>query len=96
MIVEIRSIIIFRRRSTREFKSMGVLISTDLVLTCAHNIFTKYNKYSKRKEADEVCINIPGIGWQIMKPWQWIFPEEYKRQSQIEYDFALIKLTEKV
>ena len=76
-----------------EVQGVGAVIHDIFVVTCAHNIFYKWNKYSPRKEACEARIFVPGKGWQLITRIQWIISKQFWETSDRNYDFALIELT---
>ena len=55
-------------------KGVGTVIHSSYVVTCAHNLFYKWNKYAPRKEACEARIYVPNEGWKEVKKKQWIIP----------------------
>ena len=72
----------------------GFLISPNLVLTCAHNLFDKVNK--------KIFTNFkfyPGIHGQSSKHYEVegiYFDPQYHQKKKIFHEYGLLKLTEKV
>ena len=49
-VVLIKSLLMLKNGNTIEVQGVGAVIHDIFVVTCAHNIFYKWNKYSPRKE----------------------------------------------
>ena len=73
-VVVIKSLLILNSGVTIEVKGVGTVIYNRFVVTCAHNLFYKWNKYAPRKEACEARIYVPNEGWKEVKKKQWIIP----------------------
>ena len=80
-VVVIKSLLMFRNGDTIEVKGVGTVILNRYVVTCAHNLFYKWNRYAPtptryapRKEACEARVYIPNEGWKEVNKMQWIIP----------------------
>ena len=72
-VVVIKSLLILNSGVNIEVKGVGTVILNRYVVTCAHNLYYKWNKYD-RKEALEARIYVPNEGWKEVKKKQWIIP----------------------
>ena len=73
-VVVIKSLLILNSGVTIEVKGVGTVICNSYVVTCAHNLYYKWNRYAPRKEACEAKIYIPNEGWKEVNKMQWIIP----------------------
>lgn len=74
----------------------GFLISGDLVLTSAHNVYSKIADYTYRN-----LVFFPGVSGPLgnstgYKVVDFRFPQEHTLKGNEEYDYALLKLERKV
>ena len=77
--MEVRALLKFRSIKPIEVKGIGVIVGSNLILTCAHNLLYKWNKYDERKEACEVKVKIPrSKGWITVDHTQWMIPQEFR------------------
>ena len=74
----------------------GILISKDLVLTCAHVVYSQELKM--KYEKIEFYLGQHGVLGECCEVEQSMFPRQYKQLSKKnrEFDFALLKLKKPV
>ncbi len=84
-----------KKQGSQVVRGSGLLISSDLVLTAAHNLY--YNM----QQIDTKRVNLyPGQLGQLKRPYkieEVYIPKEFKENPKISntfYDYALIKLSE--
>jgi V8-like Glu-specific endopeptidase len=77
-----------------EVRASGVLISPDLVLTSAHNLFD--HKTKMEAKTVNCYIGVNGISKKIYNTDDFYYPKKFKSTNSAEYDYALIKLKDKV
>ena len=70
----------------------GILISPDLVLTVAHNIFDRKEKQD-RKDL-KFCPGQHGPLGKYYECENWYYPETFKSKNSAADDYAIIKLAE--
>ena len=71
----------------------GILISPDLVLTSAHNLY----RWRARKMYENFRFYLAQNGplGKYFQVKSWYYPEEYTQKTLPLYDYALLRLTEK-
>ena len=89
--------ILWRDTKNQIGRGSGILISKNLVLTCAHNLY-----WLGQRVNNNLFSIYPGLDGKLERAYKieaCYIPEEYPKapkNKNIEYDYALIKLTEMV
>jgi V8-like Glu-specific endopeptidase len=74
-------------------KGSAAIISPNLILTAAHNIFNK--SYQKEYDDFKFYLGVDGVAEKYYEIESWRYLSEYKTCSpsnKFEYDYALLKL----
>ena len=75
-------------------RGSGLLISRNLVLTCAHNFY-----HNGQRVADGLFSVYPGLCGRVGEGYKieaCFIPEIYPKTRTVEFDYALVKLTKMV